>query len=525
MPWYWAILTKVWKYLTFPEKDKPKERIAILVVSVVTAGVAYFFVIDALAPSRNVIRRLSNMAGLNSYEIFSGKQGGVYIKIGDVIQESTEVANRPLGENESAADNVGRVLKQPLSFGLCQEDVLIKSGLEPGALRIVGPLYDERLHVLYRKSKLETAPRLNMKPERALRALFESAKIRVSSKDPKPGELGVAQQILNLCGLTPAKYVKGGFRDALTRLQVKEDADDAIDVAFMMAGTPLPELENTTALTTADGDLRLMEIDYDVIRALNDTLGLKYIPASLSNIYGSYSGGGQTLGIRAMLIASKDVPSSVIREVALAVVDKRDSGRIPVDSDTFGTLQYVIDTYPSIWEERLQTWLLSLGILTAILVSVYLMLNWVLSSFKEIGYSRSLTSIYNQLPSNDSLVRKEGALPIPRKLANNFEITSGLIEGISKLLALKMRIRNDYETGGLTSHHQAYLTNSIDSIKAVFLGHLGRRLSTFVKQTPSLKEVDLHRLYTAGYLNREDYQDLLEAHRRREVKPSVKSTG
>ncbi len=544
MPWYIELAKKLWIYLTTQEKGKPKERIAILTFSVLTSLVTYFYVMDTFAPSRNIVRRFWGLVSPNDYTLYSGGAGGVYEGVGKIVQRGTAkgiaVKNRLLSKEkkESARDNVARVLADPFSFAIVEEGYLLKSGATSSDIITVGPIYDERLHILYRHELYQEAldavhadtleasgarrsttesvsrgPVLGPEPERVLQEFFSRARVRTSTSKPEAGAVTpVGEQILDLCGLPLLKPEYKGLKDCIAFLKEPRDEPGAIDVAFLTGGAPLPALEEEVEIKKGTGKLRFMNLDPILIKRLNDLRGMNFVPTSIAGEYGGYPEYNSTLGVRAMLIASKYVPAYAIRDVARSIVLAQENGTtsLNVDLDSFKVLAQVVDNYPSIWVERAKTWFLSSLLILVFFSVMNVFLNWASSSFKSLGYSHALLGIYNRLPSNDELIESEDSIPVPDVNQNNVEITADMIRGIADLLRVIMRIRNDYQSGGLTRAHQTHLIETSYSIKMMFQHHLSRRLREVVGRTPKVNRDAIHDLYTAGYIAREDHNDLIQ---------------
>ena len=103
--------------------------------------------------------------------------------------EAIRIVHEP---TKGSLDNISFVLSHPRSFGIAQEDYLSMEEISPRQIKIVAPLYDERVHIVY--------------------------------------------------GVLPKRREYVDIKTALDLLQKPGESDDAIDVMFATAGAPLESL-------------------------------------------------------------------------------------------------------------------------------------------------------------------------------------------------------------------------------------------------------------------------------------------
>ena len=142
--------------------------------------------------------------------------------------------------------------------------------------------------------------------------------------------------------------------------------------------------------------------------------------------------------------------------------------------------------------------------------SVILMfLSWVLSGFKNVAYFRNLTRIYTEyLPENTNLDEGSGPIPIPVIYYSQTGIISRLVVGLKELLVLSARVRQDYNTGGMTMTHYGQLQVGIVNLKNTFQKNLAQRFNEYLSNSEELDLSSLRHYYTAGYLRSDDLRNL-----------------
>ncbi len=530
MPWYFDLAAKLWRYLTDTERGKTGERFIITSFSIIAALFAYSLTMDHWWPTRNLLRRIAETMRGQDTVVFSGGPGGVYIRIGEAIEDWTRggsnVVNKPT-TGGSPQENIRNVLRTRRSFALCQEDELHKSKLGKGAIQEVAPLYEERLHILYRQERWdeivesvtnrkshqelsgeassrgsgddeEDAVVLKKRPHEIVRLLIETSRVRLASKAASGSKLGLTARILQHISVNVSNPKYMGITASIAALK-KGD----LDVAFLTGGTPLPGLSELEP----EDSIKLLELDPDLISDLRTRLGAPFVQTSVK-LDGAEEGSMTTLGIRAMLIASRDMPKGIIRDVAAAVLKGKEREHYQVEIDSERNLERIADTWPSRRLELAGTVLWMIVTVGIYFVVFHILANQGVSFFKEVGYTRALTNVYStRLPDNHRLANEGRSIKTPVGGQETLEIAENLIQGTSEILGLLMKIRADYNDGGLTIRHQKHLVEMAYTFRAVFQDQLGRRLLDLLGKVDEVNEAFLQRLYVAGYLSRDAYLD------------------
>jgi len=154
--------------------------------------------------------------------------------------------------------------------------------------------------------------------------------------------------------------------------------------------------------------------------------------------------------------------------------------------------------------------LVSTAAATAIALAYLLRLS---SGYKQVRHFKRLVDIYKDyLPVNIKLDENPVPYPQPEIWERQGEIITKLVRGMVKLLIQAKLIREDLETGGLTIPHYNHLLKNVNEIKGFFQGNLARRLNEVIERNTYRGDLELIRhYYTAGFLGRDDYRDLVVA--------------
>lgn len=498
-----------------------RDRRIVTVVAIIITITIYWGATNYLDPSRNIFKRTWDYVMGNDYTIHVASPQGVYAKIGNYLESKSQDDRRGIiVENQGgSAEILEEVLKNNTSLGIVQEDYLFEADIAPRQFKETIPLYAEPMHILYREAKwheiagtdsIDEEPVLSVDCEDKVRSFFESSIVRVGSSQPARSSASV----LKLCGLKPKKREFKSFKVTKERL-----LDGTIDIAFYMIGAPAESLEGILKKNSGIG---LMSIDARLVRELNSVFDRCYYPFSF---YGKYDDEDDddprynhvtTFASRAVLLASWGVRGSSIRNICdkLQEWKIKEQDKNPITEFSTNQHSRIMQAYSGPLGETLETWVLSL--LFLILCSAFLIacMTWLISCYKEVYYVRDITNIYrNGLPRHDKLDFDSSLPETTEVIGMNEKICDKIIQGISNLLWLAMRIRDDYETGGMTVSHQQNLIDNIYTIKGIFQTHLAQRLNESTELGLDYKEEKLRRLYTAGYLKREDYLHLQALHK------------
>ena len=518
--WSLVLVLTLWLYWAAVEHVDPSFNL-LRYVSVETVGG-----LEKTLKKSGFIDREENAdeAGLlSSYKFYAGTPGGFYYAVGQGLNSAWGGDEYDLtvhgGHGSTAIAKM--VYTNQRSFGIVQESVLQGLDLPRDGIRVVAPIYDEHLHLLCARDRLDAyASATSMDSawqafQDLMRDLASDPKgVRTGSSPPR--DLGLNQYLFIMNGQPRVIHQQGGIKDAVDKVSAGELA-----AAVVMAGAPMPVVKNALA----DSNLALVSLPVDLGSLLNEHLGIRLQPHDIGRAYQREDQDTAptvvTLSSRALLIASRDTPTWIIRRLGTVLHDFQEKGTIPTGDAGIAAVPFPTGTYPfftTIQEEYLglgpRFLLMLLG-----LVLFAAVVHWTLhnvfistiSSSKEYQYSGKLTRIYHDyLPMNQQLDddNNDGVrLPMdhetdPRATVNH------LGEGISELLHLAQDVRNDYLSGGIKVAHYSHLIGTVYATKEIFHRHLARRLRQALLAGADLPADTCERYYTAGYLLRDDFEAL-----------------
>lgn len=321
----------------------------IAIISILVAIVTYYICTDFISPSRNVLRHVKQYLLPQEVTFFSGNEKGTYHRIAMVSEIAT--GNGPISVrnvlSEGATENLLRVASSRRAISLIQEDTIASSLLDPDFvkrdIRIVAPIYTEKLHILYwpidtvlgneqpvaqkaltlrERSKPVDTSRFSSDDSRGKDLMTSEARqdasvylshssVRMSLGRPNGGTLLLSHALLERCGVAGFESREENllFDEALERFTEKE-----IHAVFFMTGAPLDSVRKML-----DRGAKLMAIrGVNLMRQLHDDFGFVLRPSQFSDSYGAENNVA-TLGTRAVLISSDDLTQTELLTVLRSV--------------------------------------------------------------------------------------------------------------------------------------------------------------------------------------------------------------
>ncbi len=490
-------------------------RNILLIVALIIAIIAYYYTVEFYDPNKNFLSQIWRGIVQESYVFYSGSEGGFYIQIGELLEEVTEKGAGIKVNNKKTSggfENAINIMNSSSAFGLLQEDTIHEKDFIRNHIRYIAPLYLERMHILYLRKKFKNMLPVLSQANEKLKVAFSDAV--VSTGPQGSGSKIFASYLLSQCQINLKTELALGFKDALDKL-----IDGKIDVVFCIAGAPLFVV--TELLEEHSDKIGLISIAPELFQNMNKNYGLKLRPETFKEIY---PGGEKvsTIGSYAFLIASKDVPNSAILELITILDDSKEKmkGYSQVSSfplDQFDFRAAFEQEYDSFFMELLANIFLFIVSVSVATAGALVFLVRVSSGYKQSKYFRAIVQVYKScLPENTELNEHHKPFPRPIIWEKQDEIITKLIRGISELLILLTSIRTDFEIGGITISHYNHLLESAYSIKDIFKRNLAQRINEVIETKSSdISSELLRHLNTAGYLTRENYQNLIATLRER----------
>ncbi len=500
------------------------------------AVIAYTYAINIYDSDRNFVRQLWRSVLGESYSFYSGSPGGIYLKIGEALEDETgqEFGNTFQNKRTSGAfENAMRVAGNRKSCGLIEEVTLTKNDFFRNSVNYVTPLYMERFHIIYR----DESPRdeENGGPESGPKALsgdLESVnflKTRVIyTGHHRSGTKIFTSYLLGYLGgiastdsrFKPEDGPEGlgdgaffttnstrNFSELLKDLE-NNDEETGKTVLMNMSGAPLPEVADAFK---RDKHLRLIGIDASLLVALNSKYKLNLRPATFPD---AYEGGDDipTIGSFAFLVCSEDVPNFVILKLLRILNDQKDLALGLVALKEYEFFHSFEKQYGGYLRDLFRNFFLFAATTVVATALIAMFAIWCISSFKQVGYFREITTVYKTLPENTKLDESAPPFKKPIIFEQQSGIISRLVTGVSGLTKITQRVRADYETGGVTARHYNHLLNSIRYLRDLFQANLFQRLVEVIEagHWEGVTGELLRHYHTAGYLTSLHYFRLVE---------------
>lgn len=501
-------------------------RSLIIGSSVVFAIAFYTYVVDFYNPERNIFNVLKNEP--TKYTFYSAGPGGTYFQIGEGLISSNSVETGLELRNEITAggsENAIKVLTNPSSFGLVQEETIRNDDFIRGQLKYITPLYMERMHIVYRKSarNADFIPRISSNTD--LKTLEFLARANISVGPVGSGTRVLASYVLNEVNsqIKESDKVKN-INQTINNLKavdayegLQDEDGKPLDVMFMMAGAPLSEV----ASLLANDKYGLISIDPSFVASVNKTYGLNLRLSDFKGIYPKNQ--SSTFGSYCFLISSKDVPNSDIMKLLNILNGSKGVIRTNLGIDGQNHFQLnefdFISNFEVAHNERRITILKDVMFFiisfSFSLVMAASFLLWVSSSRKQTKYYKEISEVINNnLPFvSDFEDLSKSVYYKPVVDVNQRPIINKVIKGLSRLSTLQYKISDDYMTGGISDGHYTFLESKMDSLKRKLRKSLFLRLHEMVVRNGD-KDIDafyLLQLLTADYLLQEDYDRLVKS--------------
>ncbi len=516
-----------------------KTRSIILFLALLVSTMGYVYVVDFIDPNKNFLDQMSRSIFQKSYLFYSGPEGGIYIRIGQLLEQKTRQRLGVSFTNKitsGAFENATSVASRAGSCGLVQEDTLRKNDSFAESLNYVTPLYLERMHILYRnrgKKNLDEGKAI-ISNNQDIIDFFNDATINTGHH--RSGTRVFAGYLLSFLEEVEAKRAGAtsdqgfsidsrseGFKSALAELE--RDGEEGVEIIFNIVGAPLPSV---VEILKRKKDIKLMGIDPIALQSINNKFGLNLRSMTFEGVY-EKGAGIPTIGSYAYLVCSRDVPDAVILKL-LRILDNHKNEVTERKND--GT--YLLDEYEFLpaFEKKYKSYALDFMrnlFLFAVSVvvssaSAMVFLAWAISAYRQTQYFRSITDVYSKdLPENAQLDDKDP--PFPKPIINSYqtEIVSNLVRGMSKLIVITQDLRQDYKKGRLAINHYDHLIGNVYEVREIFQINLYRRINEILELQltngdENVVSTELLRHYfTAGYLKSVHYESLVKLLERKMV--------
>ncbi len=502
--------------------------ILIFVSSLFLGVVSYEILIHFIAPNKSILKLFS--ISQEKYVFYSGVENGFYNIIGKAIEENMGKNDKIKFEIEAtngANSNLDKVSNSSKAFGIIQQDTLKTNLIDElfykKRIKLITPLFKERLHVLYIDKDEKKEKLIQKIPNEHTKSLFADAKI---STGPLPsGTNEYASAILEICKLNVKSQIfNSDFNTSIEKLLNESSNDeskngvDKLDVVFFMSGAPLKAVVD--ALKTTDkhmNPVKLMGIDVSGIDfELKNKFNLSQFSGSFEGIYEST--GVNTVGTYAWLIASNDVPDTVIIKLLEILKSLKELGK----QENHGGINYsksIEDFNDLLSEKKNNSNKDKFGTFIYICLNAYLFILLItvfVSKWKHYKYIYKINEVYQtsipDVSSNISDITDSSSERTVDKLKHILKCTSEkLTEGTIELINLENVIRNDYYSGKLTIKDMNFLMKNLMEMRETF-AHLSQNINYFIEKDIGIDKLKQFILsaYTSSSLPEESYTFLTQ---------------
>lgn len=249
----------------------------------------------------------------------SGNKGGLYDKFATSFAQRINTSNKSyliqIKNTEGSHANIRLIEEGFIDLGIVQADILkdyLMRSRKVSAIAAVAGLYTESIQIV-------------VSADSDIKTIADLQGHRVSVGEEESGVLRNAEIILEAYGITFDKIQKENlsFKAAATALK-----EGRIDAFFCTAGIPTPSISDLA--TTKN--IRILSMDStDISRIMNlhQELTVSEIPA---NTYAGQDSAVQTLGAKAVLIASQLLDDSIVAKITeeVFIPDYEHTSNIPV---------------------------------------------------------------------------------------------------------------------------------------------------------------------------------------------------
>ncbi len=249
----------------------------------------------------------------------SGNKGGLYDTYANTFAEKINAADAGFKiqvKNTAGSHANIRLMEEGfIDLGIVQADILqdyLMRSRMVSAISAVAGLYTESIQIV-------------VSADSEIRTVADLQNRRVSVGEEESGVLRNAEIILEAYGISFDKIQKENFsfNDAAAALK-----DGKIDAFFCTAGIPTPSISELASTKS----IRIISLDAsDITRIMNlhPELTASEIPAGT---YAGQDSSVQTLGAKAVLVASQLVDNAIVEKIAAEVyaVGSQQTSNIPV---------------------------------------------------------------------------------------------------------------------------------------------------------------------------------------------------
>ena len=501
-------------------RNLTKLKNILLYISIIFSVGLYHYFVDYYYPEENIFQHISRIKP--KYTIYSGKEPGVYIKIGDcldkdIYNESEKFIIKNVHTN-GAFENAYKTMNSMRAFGLIQEATIAKDDYIKERIRYISPLYLERMHVFYNKKLFKNS----IAKENSLQSLIigtsKSVQSFFNNTTVSTGPVGSGTNIFASYIIAQAGYTPQSILHEHTDLAIEKLKNNELGVVFSSVGAPIQEYIDLLNLSNGE-KIGLFSISPSLVTDINKTYNINLRHADFKEKYSNHED-VTTLGSLTYLIASNDVPPKVINRFLKKLEKIRD--QLNVNNSKFEHKHsinplYEFDFIASYNKQRKSDFANIIRDILLFIVSVIIssfglfwIFLWIISSKKTAKHFSELNYIIaNYFPKSKGIEIGNYKVAVPIVDNSYIKIINDLAEGIHKTRVLTYTVREDYDTGGITDFHYNYINESLKDAISESKSMLAKNLEvSFLFSSDSISKDVIEKYYIGGYITKEVFEKI-----------------
>lgn len=337
----------------------------------------FYYYFGVLYPEFKLFDTLASQAGFQhnkKYNFYSGAPKGVYYTIGNAL-------NGPLDDGDSifnrktlgGSENAMKLTIEKNSFGLIQEEIMNHDDQLKKNVRIITPLFLERMHIFYRKDLFKTGGRevqLSANTDLCILKCFSDSLININMGPVGSGTKIMASYVMALV----EQQINAAFKRKTPRfIQLNESfstsfekirnyetrTDSSIDILFYLSADPMENIESIFK----SGKYGMMSIDPSFVVTLNRDFNLALRVADFKDKY-DLAKNVSTLATLTYLMASKNIGEDDIYKILKKMdllkpaiyqsLNKNIGSKDPNRLFEFGFFNLFNNEYESLRDQRLK---------------------------------------------------------------------------------------------------------------------------------------------------------------------------
>jgi len=309
----------------FRRNIKRTNLIIIVFSAIIVCLFYFFFANDSIVKD---LKASSEAFKQKEFKIYTGDSTGTYSKLGNALFSNSKEHDLIVNQERTkgGGENITKIVSKQKSFSFVQEELIKNNNLLTENIRVISPLYTERLHIIYNKEEycdkvLEDAPEnliLNSRTNKSLLKFFSKSRISI-------GPVGSGTRVISSYLLADIKkqMMREGVESnnlEISNLTMTEGfrklSNDSLEVMMVIAGAPVKKIKELLQ----NKKYGLIGIDPDLVAKLNKEYNINL---TLTDFKDPYKNPLATCGSYCYLIASNDISDNDINSFLELLSDNK----------------------------------------------------------------------------------------------------------------------------------------------------------------------------------------------------------